>query len=81
MGIYQNLGQKPQTNGVPTFDQAMRDLRAHPAELIKQAGYDVPPEIAGDPRQAALHIIRSGQASNPVLQRIQPLMQRLGLRV
>ena len=50
--------------------QAMSQLQANPAEMIRQAGYTVPDEIAGNPQAAAMHLIQSGQVRNPVLQRL-----------
>ena len=60
--------------------QAMSDLKAHPAELIRQAGYTVPDEIANNPQAAAMHIIQSGQVKSPILQRLQPLINMLSGR-
>lgn len=60
--------------------QAMSQLQAHTAEMIRQAGYNVPPEIANDPHAAAMHIIQSGQVKSPVLQRLQPLINMLSGR-
>lgn len=57
--------------------QAMSQLQANPAEMIRQAGYTVPDEIAGNPQAAAMHLIQSGQVRNPVLQRLQPLISML----
>ncbi|MBR5109901.1 MAG: hypothetical protein IK099_06875 [Clostridia bacterium] len=57
--------------------QAMTELQAHPAQLIRQAGFTVPDEIAGNPQAAAMHIIQSGQVKSPILQRLQPMLNML----
>ena len=57
--------------------QAMNELQAHPARLIRQAGFTVPDEIAGNPQAAAMHIIQSGQVKSPILQRLQPMLNML----
>lgn len=57
--------------------QAMTELQAHPAQLIRQAGFSVPDEIAGNPQAAAMHIIQSGQVKSPILQRLQPMLNML----
>lgn len=71
--------QQPEQAAQPryTMQQAMSELRANPAGMIRQAGFDVPEEAMNDPRAAAMHIIQTGQAKGPVLQRVQPLLNML----
>lgn len=60
-----------------TMQDAMRQLQANPSQMIKQAGYEVPEEMANNPQQAVMHLIQSGQVKNPVMQRIQPMLNML----
>lgn len=59
------------------FQTAMNDLRSHPAQMIRQAGFDVPDEIANNPQAAVMHILQSGQARGPIVQRLQPLIRMM----
>ena len=60
-----------------TQQDAMRELKAHPAQIIKQAGFNVPDTIAGNPQATVMHLIQSGQVGGPMMQRIQPLLSRM----
>lgn len=72
-GTAQNAPQAPQM----TPQDAMSELRAHPAETYKQAGFNVPDEIANNPQATVMHLIQSGQVGGPMMQRIQPLLSRM----
>ena len=70
MSIYDRLnGRQP--------DQ-MAQLRQNPIGMARQAGYNIPENLANDPKAMVQHLIQSGQISNPLLQRIMPMIQRLG---
>ena len=60
-----------------SMQDAMRQLQANPAEMIRQAGYNIPDGIAGNPQAAVMHLIQSGQIRNPMMQRIQPMIRML----
>lgn len=60
-----------------SFQDALQSLQANPAQMIRQAGYNVPDEIANNPQAAAMHLIQSGQVGGPVMQRIQPMLNML----
>lgn len=60
-----------------TFQSALRQLQTHPAQLIRQAGYNVPEDIAGNPQAAVMHLIQSGQVGGPMMRMIQPMLNRL----
>lgn len=60
-----------------TQQDAMRELKTHPAQVIKQAGFNVPDNIAGNPQATVMHLIQSGQVGGPMMQRIQPLLSRM----
>lgn len=63
-----------------TMQDAMHELQQHPAQLMKQAGFNVPDEIASNPHASVMHLIRSGQVGGPMMRRIQPLLNMLTRR-
>ena len=72
-GNGQNAPQAPQMN----FQDAMHQLQENPAQLMKQAGFNVPDEIANNPQASVMHLIQSGQVGGPMMKRIQPMLNRL----
>ena len=83
-GSKQGQIQRPQqqTNNVPSMDlnTLMGQLQANPAEAIRNAGYNVPDDFAGDPQATVMHLLRTGQIGGPMMQRIAPMLQRMGIR-
>ena len=85
MGAAQ-MGQNPlpqqRPNNVPSMDwnALMGQLQANPAEMIRKAGYNVPDEISGNPQAAVMHMLRTGQIGGPMMQRIAPMLQKMGVR-
>lgn len=59
------------------MQDAMRQLQANPAQMIKQAGYNVPDEIANNPQASVMHLIQSGQIGGPMMRMVQPMLNRL----
>jgi len=59
------------------MQDAMRQLQANPAQMIKQAGFNVPEEYANNPQQAVMHLIQSGQVGGPMMRMVQPMLNRL----
>ena len=72
MSIFVRLNGQPQIN--------MQQLRNDPIGMAKQAGYDIPQKLAGNPQAMFQHLMQTGQIKNPMLQRIMPMMQKLGLK-
>lgn len=62
-----NRGQAPQ----------MQQVQSDPINMARQAGYNIPENLAGDPQAMVMHLIQSGQVANPMLQRIMPMIQRM----
>ena len=58
--------------------EQMRQLQSDPVGAAWKAGYQIPQEIAGDPKAMVQHLIMTGQISNPLLQKIMPMIQRMG---
>lgn len=82
MGLFESLGrgsqpQQPQQNQNITPQQLMQQLRANPAQFLKNAGYNVPDNMASDPKSAVMYLMQSGQVSNPLMARVQPMINRL----
>lgn len=71
--LYQALNR--QTPKVDMND-ALRELKANPAQLIQRAGYNVPQNIANNPQAAVMHILQSGQVRSPVLSLLSRMMGR-----
>lgn len=77
MSIFEGLGSAPKQQGGMDMAQAMRELQAHPAELIKKAGYNVPEKIVNNPQATVMHLIQTGQVGSPMMRQIQPLLGQL----
>lgn len=69
MSIYDRL----QHGGQPNLQQIQQD----PIGMAKQAGYNIPPNLAGNPQAMVQHLIQTGQIGGPMMQRIMPMMQKL----
>ena len=68
--LYQELSRKVNAQ------DALRELKSNPAQLIRQAGYNVPANIANNPQAAVMHLLQSGQVSNPMMNMLSRLMGR-----
>ena len=55
----------------------MHQLQKDPIGMARQAGYNIPENLAGNPQAMVQHLIQTGQVSNPMLQKIMPMMQKL----
>ena len=53
---------------------ALQQLKHNPAQLIKQAGYNVPANIANNPQAAVMHLIQSGQVRPPIMNMLGKMM-------
>ncbi len=60
-----------------SFQDAMKQLQANPAQMMKQAGYNVPDNIANNPQASVMHLIQSGQIGGPMMRMIQPMLNKL----
>jgi len=85
MGAAQ-MGQNPlpqqQTFNASPMDwnALMWRLQANPMEMVRNAGYNVPDELNGNPQAMVQHLLRTGQIGGPMMQRIAPMLQRMGVR-
>ena len=55
----------------------LQQVQKDPIGMGRQAGYQIPDNLAGNPQAMVMHLIQSGQVSNPMLQRIMPMIQRM----
>lgn len=55
-------------------------IRANPAEFLQKSGYSVPEEIMGNPQATVMHLMQTGQINSPMMQRIRPMLQMMGMR-
>lgn len=55
----------------------LQQIQQNPIEMGQKAGYNIPQNLANDPRGMVMHLIQSGQVSNPMLQKIMPMIQRM----
>ena len=79
-GAMPSNGASTPSNGPQmTMMDAMQQLRSDPAGTIRRAGYNVPDEIAGNPQATVMHLIQSGQIGGPMMQKIRPMLQMLGI--
>lgn len=60
--------------------EQIRQLMADPMGMAQKAGYNIPQELTNDPKAMVQHLIMTGQVSNPLLQRIMPMIQKMGGR-
>lgn len=58
--------------------EQLRELMNDPKGMTEKAGFKIPEELMGDPKQMVMHLINSGQVSSPVLQRIMPMIRQMG---
>lgn len=80
MNIHTPEPQTPQNGsqaGQMDFQNRMRQLQENPAQTLRQAGYNVPDEIANNPQAAVMHLLQSGQIGGPLMQKIQPMLNML----
>jgi len=58
--------------------EQLRELMNDPKGMTEKAGFKIPEELMGDPKQMVMHLINSKQVSSPVLQRIMPMIRQMG---
>lgn len=73
MGLFDRIGKGNQQN-------QMQQIRNDPIGMAKKAGYQIPDNLRNDPRGMFMHLMQTGQIQNPMMQRLMPMMQRMGLK-
>lgn len=79
-----NLFQRGQQRAQPPAQmnpaQLLQQLRQNPVNVMKQAGYDIPQELAGNPLGIWNHLVQTGQVQQARAAQIQAMAQRMGRR-
>ena len=70
MSIFGRLNGQPQMN--------MQQLQQDPVGMAKQAGYDIPQSLAGNPQAMVQHLIQSGQVGGQKLQQAMQMIRNMG---
>ena len=68
-----SLFDRIQTGGQMNLQQIQND----PIGMARQAGYNIPDNLAGNPQAMVQHLLQTGQIGGQKLQQIMPMMQRL----
>ena len=58
--------------------EQLKQLMNDPRGATQKAGFQIPEELMGDPKQMVMHLVNSGQVSSPMLQRIMPMIRQMG---
>ena len=58
-------------------EEMLKQLQSDPLGAAKKAGFNVPDEIANDPKAMVMHLVNSGQVGGQMLQRIMPMIRQL----
>lgn len=64
----------------PVNRERLQQIKQDPINMLKQIGYEVPEELASDPKGIVMHLMDSGQIRGPLAQRIMPLIRQMGGR-
>ena len=72
MSVFDKVTGQPQMN--------MQQLRDDPVGMAKQAGYNIPQNLAGNPQAMVQHLIQRGQIGGTKLQQVMKMMPRMGLK-
>ena len=58
----------------------LQQIQHNPIGMARQAGYQIPENLAGNPQAMFQHLMQTGQITNPVMQRLMPMLQKMGLK-
>jgi len=62
------------------WNALLNQIQANPAEFLQRSGYSVPDELMGNPQATVMHLMQTGQINSPMMQRIRPMLNMLGIR-
>lgn len=57
--------------------EQLEQLKNDPMSMAEKAGYKIPDGMANDPKAMVMHLIKSGQVSSPMLQKIMPMIRQM----
>ena len=58
----------------------MQDIQRDPVGIGREKGYNIPDNIGNNPQAIFQHLLQTGQIQSPMLQRLMPMMQKLGIK-
>ena len=67
-------------NSMNNMELQIQQLMNNPEQFVKQAGWNIPPEIIGDPQKMVMHLIQTGQVGGAAMQRILPMIRQMNVR-
>ena len=73
----QGQGQPPAPTQPANPMQLLQSLQQNPVQVMKQAGYDVPPELAGNPLGIWNHLVQTGQVQQGRAAQVQSMARRM----
>lgn len=59
------------------YQEQLQQIQANPIAIGKEKGFDIPEDLAGDPKAMVMHLINSGQVKSPMLQQIMPRIRQM----
>ena len=71
MSLFDKLNGRPLT---------MQDIQRDPVGIGREKGYNIPDNIGNNPQAIFTHILQTGQIQSPMLQRLMPMMRRMGIK-
>lgn len=71
MSLFERIGNQG------NMQSQLQQLKMNPAQMLRQAGLNVPDNITNNPQAMVQHLIQSGQVGGPALQRVMPMIQKL----
>ena len=71
MSLFDRIGNQG------SMQQQLQQLKQNPAQMLRQAGMNVPENLMGNPQAIVQHLIQTGQVGGPALQRIMPMIRNL----
>lgn len=69
MSLFDKVHGQPQMN--------LQQLQNDPVGMAKQAGYNIPQNLAGNPQAMVQHLIQTGQIGGPKLQQAMQMIRQL----
>ena len=75
MSLFDSLASRPQKPQPMNPMQKLQELKQNPANVLKQAGFDVPEDMH-DPNQIIQHLLQSGQVTQSRIAQARQMMGR-----
>ena len=63
------------------MQEQLQKLKNNPKEFLQQAGVNVPDDMLNNPQAIVMHLMQTGQVSNPALQRTMQMVRQMGVRI